>query len=63
VTETWWTETTSLKFIRGYSTYYKNRENTKGGDVCILINNNTVKSLELDVEAFRGDMVNIYGVP
>ena len=56
VTESWWIET-SLKLIRGYSIYFKNREKTKGGGVCIFINNNTVKSLELDVEAFRG----VYG--
>ena len=54
ITETWWTPS-SIKTIKGYSTFYKNREISKGGGVCMFINNNSVKAFEVEDDVFKGN--------
>jgi len=50
ITETWWT-TSSLKAIKGYSTFYKNREICK---VCKFINNISIKVFEVVDIVYKG---------
>ena len=52
-TETWWTAS-SLKAVKGCSTFYKIREICKGGGVCIFINNNSVKAFEVVDIVYKG---------
>ena len=53
ITETWWTSS-SLKTIKGYSTFYKSREIGKGGGVCIFTNNSSVKAFEVEDIVYKG---------
>jgi len=54
ITETWWTPS-SIKTIKGYSTFYKNREISNGGGVCMFINNNSVKAFEVEDDVYKGN--------
>jgi len=53
ITETWCV-ITSIKKIEWHSTFDKNMEVSKGGGVCIFIDNNTVKAFEMDNSVYKG---------
>jgi len=61
ITETWWTAS-SLKAIKGCSTFHKNREICKGGGVCIFINNNSVKAFGVVDIVSKKFMEIIFGI-
>ena len=48
--ETWWTDT-SIKNILGYDLFYKNRQGSGGGGVCIYVKNQ-FKSYVPNIDVF-----------